>query len=76
MVENKIKFKIPIEILKINLIWVYEDFKEYGEDFSEENILRKLEKWEDASENQKINGLFLKAGFYLYYLLSNRDLEK
>ena len=38
---SKIKIQIPIEFLKINLIWIYEDFINSKHQFSESIIIRK-----------------------------------
>ena len=38
---SKIKIQIPIEFLKINLIWIYEDFINSKQEFKESIILRK-----------------------------------
>lgn len=45
---NKVRILVPNELLKINLIWLYEDYVEAGQKFKEEQILRPREDWLEA----------------------------
>ena len=38
--EAKVKMELPIEIVKLNLIWVYENYKDSGSIYTEEIVLR------------------------------------
>ena len=38
---NKVKLQIPPEFLKINIIWVYEEYIEGNYEFTEKLILRE-----------------------------------
>lgn len=72
---SKIKFQVPIELLKINLIWVYEEYKLYKVEYTDETILRVMHDWNTVIHIPDLNGSFLMIGFYLYYLISNFGLE-
>lgn len=66
---NKLKFQIPIELIKINLIWVYEEYKACKHTFSDDFILKHLHEWDKIIDVKDLNGVFLMIGFYLYELI-------
>lgn len=68
---NKLKFQIPVELLKINLIWIYEDFKKSKLKYSQDLVLKHLHEWNEIVDVKDLNGTFLMTGFYLYSLIDN-----
>jgi len=42
---SKVRITVPNEVLKINLIWLYEDFVNGKQKFKEELILRPKDDW-------------------------------
>lgn len=66
---SKLKFQIPIELIKINLIWVYEEYKADKLEYNEKLVLKPIEDWELVIDSKDLNGTFLMIGFYLYYLI-------
>lgn len=66
---SKLKFQIPIELIKINLIWVYEELKASKNSLTDDFILKHLHEWEKIIEVKDLNGVFLMIGFYLYELI-------
>lgn len=74
---SKIRILIPIELLKINLIWIYEDYKNQQIVYSEANILRTKEEWPDIIKRQQdIHGIFLMIGFYYFQLIEYNNVTE
>jgi hypothetical protein len=43
--ETKVKIELPLEIIKLNLIWVYELYRKYGSRYLEKSILHERDEW-------------------------------
>ncbi len=75
-VLSKLKILIPVELLKINLIWTYNDFLEEKLDYSEETVLRVKEDWKDIVRQENIEGTFLMIGFYFFIFIEYYKKEE
>lgn len=71
----KIRLQIPLELLKINLIWLYEDYLAEGHQYTEELVLRPRESWEKVVCQSNLSVLFLRLGFYYFSLIEIFESE-
>jgi hypothetical protein len=48
---TKVKLELPVEIVKLNLIWVYGLYKQYGANYKENFILHERDDWQTIVEH-------------------------
>jgi hypothetical protein len=75
-VLSKLKIMISVELLKINLIWTYNDFLDEKLEYSQENILRVKEDWREIVRRDDLAGTFLMIGFYFYIFIEYYKKEE